>query len=74
MANQYIYREVKEILNEEPILKEEFEVVRSSLTEFSYDVPKESFIKHYQEYEEFIEILVQLAKLPKGRGFKSYGN
>lgn len=65
MANQNIYWKIKGILNEEPALKKEFDELRSSLHKFSGDIPKKSFENHYREYEDFIELLVQLANLPK---------
>ena len=65
MANQNIYWKIKGILNEEPVLKEEFDELRSSLQKFSGDIPKVIFEKYYQEYEDFLDILVQLANLPK---------
>ena len=65
MANQNIYWKIKGILNEEPVLKNKFDELRSSLHKFSGDIPKESFEKHYQEYEDFIRLLTKLAKSPK---------
>jgi len=65
MTNQKIYWKVKGILKEEPILKKKLDELRTSLHQFSGDIPKESFEKNYREYEDFIKMLVNLANLPK---------
>lgn len=65
MDSQHIYWEVKRILNDEPDLKKEFDVLRYSLKELPDDFSREHFEMLYQEYEGFIEILINLVNLPK---------
>ena len=65
MDSQHVYWEIKKILREEPELRKEFEKTRSSLAEFQSSFTREGFDMHLQEYEDFIEILINIANLPK---------
>lgn len=65
MDSQHIYWEVKRILSNEPDLRKELDELRYSLKELPEDFSREHFDMLYQEYEDFIGILINLVNLPK---------
>lgn len=67
MDNLEISEEVKKILNEEPLLREEFDIVKNSLEVISDNFSKKDFELNYEKYLEFLDFLSEIATLPKNK-------
>ncbi|KKM64412.1 hypothetical protein LCGC14_1501600 [marine sediment metagenome] len=61
-----IYREIKALLEEEPILREEFEELKQFLKKLE-DFSGEEFNTQYEMYQEFIDFLLEIASIPKNK-------
>ena len=59
------YNLIKEFLEEEPILKDEFDNLRQSLEYFSDNFSKEEFDAKCEELIDFLELLSEIVALPK---------
>lgn len=67
MDNLEISEEVKKILNEEPLLREELDIILNSLEIGSDGFSKKNFKLNYEEYVDFLDFLSELATLPKNK-------
>lgn len=65
MSNQNIYEEIKEILEEEPELKLEFKVLKLALEGRTVNFSISDYNSHVSEFEDFVRLLCQLARIPK---------
>ena len=61
-----VYREIKALLEEEPILREEFEELKQFLKKLE-DFSGEEFNTQYEMYQEFIDFLLEIASIPKNK-------
>lgn len=61
------FYQVKHFLEEEPILKKEFEELRNSLETFSDNHSREEFETRCDEYLNFLDFLDEIVSLPNNK-------
>ena len=67
MSNLENYNEIRKFLEEEPILKNEFEELRNSLEILADNFSRDEFEAQCDEYLEFLEFLSEIVTLPKNK-------
>ncbi len=63
------YGEILEFLEEEPILKVEFDSLRHSLESPPDNCSEQNFERHYEDYQELLSFLHEIVALPKNKKF-----
>ena len=63
------YDEILKFLEEEPILKVEFDRLRDSLESSSDNFSEQNFERYYENYQELLSFLCEIIALPKNKKF-----
>ncbi len=63
------YDEILKFLEEEPILKVEFDRLRDSLEYSSDNFSEQNFERRYENYHELLSFLREIIALPKNKKF-----
>jgi hypothetical protein len=73
VSGKQIYGKIEELLNEEPVLREEFNMLNRELEILDVkDFSVEKYNKLVDEFEDFLYNLTKLVKLPKKKRYLSF--